>query len=80
VVKGLKTRQKLVFRTDGLRPRNPVAVVARKRAAGVHEKSPGALRQQAEHRLRRLLGSSEILGKGDRVPHAPQPAGRKRKV
>lgn len=57
MVKALKTRQKMVFRTDGLRPRNPVALVARRRAAGVHEKSPGALRQQAKRRLRRLIDS-----------------------
>jgi len=46
-----------MFRTDGLRPRNPLAVVARKRAAGVHQKSSGALRQQAKRRLRRLIES-----------------------
>jgi len=46
-----------MFRTDGLRPRNPLAVAARKRAAGVHQKSPGALRQQAKRRLRRLIES-----------------------
>ena len=55
MTRGLKTRQKLMFRTDGLRPRNPLAIAARKRAAGVHEKSRGALRQQAKRRLRRLL-------------------------
>lgn len=57
MTRGLKTRQKLMFRADGLRPRNPVAVVARKRAAGVHQKSTGALRQQAKRRLRRLIES-----------------------
>jgi len=57
MTRGLKTRQKLMFRTDGLRPRNPVALIARKRAAGAHEKTPGALRQQAKRRLRRLIDS-----------------------
>jgi hypothetical protein len=58
VAKGLKTRQKLMFRTDGLRPRNPVAVAARKRAAGPHEPTAGARRQAARRRLKRLLGES----------------------
>jgi len=58
MVKTLKTRQKLVYRTDGLRPRNPVAVAARKRAAGPHADTPGARRQEAKRRLRRLLGES----------------------
>lgn len=57
MTRGLKTRQKLMFRADGLRPRNPVALGARKRAAGVHQKSTGALRQQAKRRLRRLIES-----------------------
>jgi len=57
MTRGLKTRQKLMFRTDGLRPRNPVAPAARRRAGGAHQKTPGALRQQAKRRLRRLLES-----------------------
>ncbi|HYB49811.1 MAG TPA: hypothetical protein VED47_01760 [Burkholderiaceae bacterium] len=55
MTRGLKTRQKLMFRADGLRPRNPVAPAARMRAAGAHQKTAGALRQQAKRRLRRLL-------------------------
>jgi hypothetical protein len=55
MAKGLKTRQKLVFRTDGLRPRNPVAVSARKRPAGPHAVTPGGQRQLAKRRLKRLL-------------------------
>jgi len=58
MVKSLKTRQKLVYRTDGLRPRNPVAVAARKRAAGPHTPTPGAQRQAAKRRLRRLLSET----------------------
>lgn len=57
MTRGLKTRQKLMFRTDGLRPRNPLAVAARKRPAGAHQKTAGALRQQAKRRLRRLVES-----------------------
>ncbi|HEV3019486.1 MAG TPA: hypothetical protein VGY49_10740 [Burkholderiaceae bacterium] len=58
MAKGLKTRQKLVFRTDALRPRNPVAVAARKRPAGPHAVTPGGRRQAAMRRLKRLLGES----------------------
>jgi hypothetical protein len=57
-VKGLKTRQKLMFRTDGLRPRNPVALAARKRPAGAHQPGAGAVRQAAKRRLKRLLNDS----------------------
>jgi hypothetical protein len=59
MAKGLKTRQKLVFRTDGLRPRNPLVVAARKRPAGPHEPTPGARRQAAERRLKKLLEGKE---------------------
>jgi hypothetical protein len=55
MAKGLKTRQKLMFRADGLRPRNPVAVAARKRVAGAHAVSVGGARQTAKRRLKRLL-------------------------
>jgi hypothetical protein len=58
MVKGLKTRQKLMFRTDGLRPRNPVAIAARRRPAGPHEPTAGARRQAAKRRLKRLLSES----------------------
>jgi hypothetical protein len=58
MAKGLRTRQKLVFRTDGLRPRNPVAVAARKRPAGPHALTPGGQRQAAKRRLKRLISES----------------------
>jgi hypothetical protein len=58
MAKGLKTRQKLVFRTDGLRPRNPVAVPARRRPAGPHQPTPGGRRQAAKRRLKHLLNES----------------------
>jgi hypothetical protein len=58
MAKGLKTRQKLVFRTDGLRPRNPLVVAARKRPAGPHADRPGGQRQAAKRRLRRLLNET----------------------
>jgi hypothetical protein len=56
VAKSLKTRQKLVFRTDGLRPRNPLVVAARRRPAGPHV--AGGQRQLAKRHLKRLLDES----------------------
>ena len=58
MAKALRTRQKLVFRTDGLRPRNPLVVAARRRLAGPHTATPGGRRQAAKRRLKRLLGES----------------------
>jgi hypothetical protein len=58
MAKALKTRQKLMFRTDGQRPRNPPAVAARRRAAAPHLTGQGSQRQLARRRLRRLLGQS----------------------
>jgi hypothetical protein len=58
MAKALRTRQKLVFRTDGLRPRNPLVVAARRRPAGPHTATPGGRRQAAKRRLKRLLGES----------------------
>jgi hypothetical protein len=58
MAKALRTRQKLVFRTDGLRPRNPLVVAARRRPAGPHTATPGGRRQAAKRRLKRLLGQS----------------------
>jgi hypothetical protein len=56
MAKSLNTRQKLVFRCDGLRPRNPLVIATRQRAAGPHQATPGGLRQQAKRRLKRMLG------------------------
>jgi len=58
MAKALKTRQKLVFRTDGLRPRNPLVVAARRRPAGPHGPTPGGRRQAAKRRFKRLLHES----------------------
>jgi hypothetical protein len=52
MAKGLKTRQKLVYRADGLRPRNPLALAARKPAAGARGPAAGGLRRLARRRLR----------------------------
>jgi hypothetical protein len=58
MAKALKTRQKLVFRTDGQRPRNPVAIAARRLPAGPHGLTPGGERQLAKRRFKRLIGQS----------------------
>lgn len=44
------------MRAKRARPRNPVAVAARKRAAGPHGPSRKAQRQQEKRKLRKLLG------------------------
>lgn len=40
----------------GARPRNPIALAARRRAAGPHGPSRKALRQQEKRKLKKLLG------------------------
>ena len=40
---------------EPIRPRNPLAVAARKRRAGVHRTSPGGMRQRAQASLRREI-------------------------
>jgi hypothetical protein len=57
--KTLHTRQKLVFRLDGLRPRNPLATVVRMRKAGAHGKTVGAQRVHARTELKRLVSRQE---------------------
>jgi len=52
MAKALKTRQKLMFRTDGLRPCNPPAAAARRPAAA----APAASRA-GPSRLARLRGA-----------------------
>jgi hypothetical protein len=44
---------KLILKT--LKPRNPLVAASRRRRAGAHGKSAGALRQQAERGLRREI-------------------------
>lgn len=60
--KTLRTRQKLVFRA-GLtprqqKPRNPVALAARSRAAGPHRKSSSGQRQALRRALKKTIDSS----------------------
>ena len=61
--KNLRTRQKASFRlalsSRQSKPRNPLAVPARLRAAGPHRKSASSLRQQQRRALKKLLGSDD---------------------
>jgi len=57
--KALAKRQKLSFRVEpsqrALKPRNPVAVPAKQRAAGPHVKTKSGNRQAKKRELIRLL-------------------------
>jgi hypothetical protein len=57
--KSISNRQKLSFRIEpsqrALKPRNPVAVAAKLRAAGPHRKTNAANRQAKKRDLIRLL-------------------------
>jgi len=53
--KALATRQKMQFRVEpSQKPRNPVAVAARLRAAGPHAKSLSTQRQAAKQALKKI--------------------------
>ena len=59
--KALATRQRLQFRVEPSqsKPRNPVALAARQRAAGAHRASTSALRQQQKISLKKTLGKDD---------------------
>lgn len=61
--KALAKRQKLSYRVEpsqkALKPRNLIAVAAKKRAAGSHQKSVSSLRQTQKQALRKLLEKSK---------------------
>lgn len=61
--KTLGTRQKLSFRIEPsqqlAKPRNPVAVAAKQRAAGPHRKTASALRQSARLEVKKKLAEPE---------------------
>lgn len=59
--KSLTTRQKLVFRLDAAqaKPRNPVAVAAKKSGAGSHQKSGATVRKANKIALKKLPISVE---------------------
>ncbi len=61
--KSLQTRQKLVFRGSDLpqiKPRNPVALAAKQRVAGPHQKNVSTLRQAEKQRLKKILVTGGI--------------------
>ncbi len=51
--KALATRQKMRLTAPPLKPRNPVAVAAKLRAAGPHAKGPGPERAAAKRALKK---------------------------
>jgi hypothetical protein len=57
--KALSKRQKLVIRVQpsqkALKPRNPIAIAAKQRVAGSHEKSVSAVRQLQNRALKKIL-------------------------
>jgi hypothetical protein len=61
--KALAKRQKLAFRIEpsqkGLKPRNPVALAAKQRAAGPHRKTGSAARQVQQQSLRKNLADTD---------------------
>jgi hypothetical protein len=62
--KALATRQKMRIRVEPsqayAKPRNPVAVAAKQRSAGSHEKSVSAQRQELKRALeKKLTGGDE---------------------
>jgi len=61
--KELAKRQKLIIRVEpsqrALKPRNPIALAAKQRAAGSHQKTNSAQRQLYQRLLKKALGDSE---------------------
>jgi hypothetical protein len=55
--KAQKTRQKMTFRVEAPKPRNPFALRARQLKGGSHEPTVGSKRQSGKQELRRLLKS-----------------------
>ena len=57
--KALSKRQKLVIRVEpsqkALKPRNPIAIAAKQRVAGSHEKNVSAVRQLQNGALKKIL-------------------------
>lgn len=61
--KTLSKRQKLTIRVEpsqrALKPRNPIALPARQRVAGTHEKTKSTQRQLQKRLLKKVLGEPE---------------------
>ena len=59
--KTMGTRQKLVFRLDPVqsKPRNPIALAAKRGGAGSHQKTASAIRQADKQNLKKLVIKGE---------------------
>lgn len=61
--KTLGTRQKLGFRVEPSqktpKPRNPVAIAAKRRAAGPHQKPASGKRQLQKRAIKKILGEPD---------------------
>lgn len=60
--KALSKRQKLTIRVEpsqrALKPRNPIALAAKQRVAGSHQKTSSAQRQLQQRLLKKIIGES----------------------
>ncbi|MGH8807231.1 MAG: hypothetical protein ACREX0_05065 [Noviherbaspirillum sp.] len=60
--KALSKRQKLTIRVEpsqrALKPRNPIALPAKQRVAGAHQKSGSAPRQLQQRLLKKMIDES----------------------
>lgn len=61
--KTLSKRQKLIIRVEpsqrALKPRNPIAIAARQRVAGSHQKGASAKRQWQQRVLKKMQSEPE---------------------
>jgi hypothetical protein len=61
--KALSKRQKMIIRIEpsqkALKPRNPIAVAAKQRVAGAHQKSGSAKRQIQNRILKKIVSESD---------------------
>lgn len=61
--KALSKRQKLTIRVEpsqrALKPRNPIALAARQRVAGSHQKSSSSQRQSQRRLLKKIVGDPD---------------------
>ncbi len=59
--KSLGTRQKMVFRLEPIqtKPRNPVALAAKRSGAGSHQKSLSSIRQKQKLALKKIPEEGE---------------------
>jgi len=66
--KALAKRQRLSYRVEpsqkALKPRNPVAIAAKQRSAGPHQKTVSAQRQEYKQKLKKILKEPDGGGTG----------------